>query len=234
MKIYFKLKSRLIVATAIATMLLLAMITGTAAETNVVSDVAAYNRTINERAEKIVATLNVEDLTKSTRVRDVITQQYRDLAKIHEARDVKIAAAKQENTSTNKASVDGEIKATQAETKVKLDQLHTKFLDNLSSELSPAQVEKVKDGLTYGVVPLTYGVYLKMYPDLTGAQRKQIMTWLVEARELAMDEGSSKEKHGVFGKYKGRINNYLSAAGYDAKKAEQNLKDSNALVPKKK
>jgi hypothetical protein len=42
--------------------------------------------------------------------------------------------------------------------------------------------------------------------------------WLVEARELAMDEGSSDAKHAVFGKYKGRINNYLSAAGYDMKK----------------
>jgi hypothetical protein len=42
--------------------------------------------------------------------------------------------------------------------------------------------------------------------------------WLVEARELAMDEGSSEKKHAVFGKYKGRINNYLSAEGYDMKK----------------
>jgi hypothetical protein len=33
-----------------------------------------------------------------------------------------------------------------------------------------------------------------------------------------MDAGSSDEKHKWFGKYKGRINNYLSAAGYDMKK----------------
>ena len=44
------------------------------------------------------------------------------------------------------------------------------------------------------------------------------MTWLVEAREHAMDAESSEKKHGWFGKYKGRINNYLSAAGYDLKK----------------
>lgn len=73
-----------------------------------------------------------------------------------------------------------------------------------------------------------------MYPDLTGPQKKQIMAWLVEARELAMDGGSSKEKHAVFGKYKGRINNYLSAAGYDAKKAERNLKKSSAPTPEGK
>ena len=38
-----------------------------------------------------------------------------------------------------------------------------------------------------------------------------------------MDAGSSEEKHAMFGKYKGRINNYLSAAGYDMKQAEKDL-----------
>lgn len=33
-----------------------------------------------------------------------------------------------------------------------------------------------------------------------------------------MDAGTSKEKHAWFGKYKGRINNYLSAQGYDLNK----------------
>jgi hypothetical protein len=36
-----------------------------------------------------------------------------------------------------------------------------------------------------------------------------------------MDAGSSEEKHGWFRKYKGRINNELSAAGYDLKLAEE-------------
>jgi len=38
-----------------------------------------------------------------------------------------------------------------------------------------------------------------------------------------MDGGSSEEKHAEFGKYKGRINNYLSKAGYDMKQAEKDL-----------
>jgi len=70
---------------------------------------------------------------------------------------------------------------------------------------------------------ITYNVYLKMMPDLSVEQKRQIRAWLWEARELAMDQGSSKEKHGVFGKYKGKINNYLSAAGYNLKEAEKNL-----------
>ena len=58
-----------------------------------------------------------------------------------------------------------------------------------------------------------------MILDLTEEQQKQIYTWLLEAREYAMDAESSDKKHQWFGKYKGRINNYLSAAGYDLKKA---------------
>jgi hypothetical protein len=60
-----------------------------------------------------------------------------------------------------------------------------------------------------------------MIPALTPEQKGKICDWLKEARELAMDEGSSEDKHRVFGKFKGRINNYLSAEGYDMKKEEK-------------
>jgi hypothetical protein len=74
--------------------------------------------------------------------------------------------------------------------------------------------------MTYGVLQVTYKAYQDMLPGLTSEQKKQILAWLTEARELAMDAESSEKKHAVFGKYKGRINNYLSAAGIDMKKAE--------------
>lgn len=199
-----------------------------AAETNSVVDAeVAYTRTINQRADKIVATLGIADTNQATRARDIITRQYRDLAKIHDGRDMQIKAVK-EKSGDDKASATAAIQAVRDETKPKLDKVHGEFLAKLSAELSPEQVDKVKDGLTYGVLPLTYGVYLKMYPELTDEQKTQIKTWLTEARELAMDGSTSDEKHAVFGKYKGKINNYLSKAGYDAKKAEQNLKKPTA------
>jgi hypothetical protein len=207
------------------------------AETNSVADAdAAYARTINQRADKIVATLGMTETNKFNRVRDIIAQQYRDLSKIHDERDVRIRAMQAEAAKIepeNKAAADGPVAAVRAETKARLDQLHGEFLARLATELSPEQMDKVKDGMTYGVLPLTYGVYLRMYPDLTDEQKKQIMAWLVEARELAMDGSTSDEKHAVFGKYKGRINNYLSKAGYDAKKGEQNLKKPAAPPPPK-
>ena len=105
-----------------------------------------------------------------------------------------------------------------------MHELHQRYLSKLSSVLTAEQVTKVKDGMTYSILPVTYSAYLDMLPDLTAAQRQQIMTWLAEAREHAMDAGSSEQKHAVFGTYKGRINNYLSASGIDMKKAEADWK----------
>lgn len=199
-----------------------------AAETNATSEAeAAYTRTITERADKIVATLNIADPNKYGRVRDIIVRQYRDLSGIHDARDAAIKEA-QGKPGADKVATEAAVQKVRDESKVQTDQLHGEFLARLAAELTPAQVDQVKDGLTYGVLPLTYGVYLKMYPDLTDDQKTQIMAWLVEARELAMDGGSAQEKHAVFGKYKGRINNYLSRAGYDAKAAERNLRAAEA------
>ena len=88
----------------------------------------------------------------------------------------------------------------------------------LSLYLDDAQIELVKDGITMGVVPKTYDATLDMIPSLTEEEKAQIMAWLKEARELALDAESSKKKHEAFGKYKGRINNYLVKRGYDLKK----------------
>ena len=87
--------------------------------------------------------------------------------------------------------------------------------------LSPEQIEKVKDVMTFNVVHVTYDAQVDMIPTLTDEEKAQIMAWLKEARELALDAESSKKKHEVFGKYKGRINNYLSARGYDLVKERE-------------
>ena len=72
--------------------------------------------------------------------------------------------------------------------------------------------------MTYNVLNVTYKAMLEMIPSLKTEEKTQIMSWLVEARELAMDAESSEKKHWWFGKYKGRINNYLAAQGYDLQK----------------
>lgn len=178
----------------------------------------AYTKVITGRADKIVKTLAISDVKKSLRVRNIITSQYRNLSAIHDARDTSINSV---NAQKGLSAEDAEerISRIKSETTAKLEKLRSEYLEKLSNELTPGEVDKVKDGMTYGVLPITFTGYLEMIPGLTEGQKKQIMAYLLEAREHAMDAGSSEEKHAWFGKYKGKINNYLSAAGYDLKKA---------------
>lgn len=179
----------------------------------------AYTRTINDRAAKIVATLSLSDGAKSDRVKKLVADQYRALNEVHTNRDNQIKTLKASGAS--KEAIDAQTKQLETEAGARLDELHARYLAALAAELTPAQVDQVKDGMTYGVVNVTYKGYLDMIPSLTEKQKQQIMAWLVEAREHAMDAESSDKKHAWFGKYKGRINNYLSAAGYDIKKERE-------------
>ncbi len=173
-----------------------------------------------QRAEKIVAPIVAGDPVQAARVRDIVAQQYTDLRRIHEARAGAFAVARRNSEPTAAALA---VTAAQDQALARQAELHFAFLGRLAGELTPAQIDAVKDGMTYGVVPLTERVYGEMLPNLTPEQRKQIRAWLVEAREHAMDAGSSDEKHAWFGKYKGKINNFLAAAGINLKQAEKDL-----------
>jgi hypothetical protein len=188
----------------------------------------AYTQDITKRADKIVASLGITDEAQKTRVRDLIAQQYRTLREIHAGRDARISEAKQ--SPGDPAVADGWAKVNRDAANLKLTDAHRRFVARLSVELTPEQVDKVKDGLTYGVVGITYKRYLELFPAMKDEDKREILADLVEAREYAMDAGKSEEKHAIFGKYKGRINNYLSKAGYDMKKAEKTLADKETTA----
>jgi len=148
----------------------------------------AYIRVVTERAGKIVAKLGLPDSAKFYQVRTMVADQYRDLNAMSQRKDTNVTKQ------------------------------HNVYLAKLATVLTPQQIDQVKDGMTYSVLEVTYKAYCEKYPGLTDEQKMYVMNCLTEAREHAMDGGSSKEKHAWFGKYKGRINNYLSAQGYDQKK----------------
>ena len=189
-----------------------------------------FRKTIHERSVKIVNTLELKDSGKYNKVVDLLTDQYFDLNKIHDKTKGSIAAINSQQLTgeekTSRIRIEEDKKASQ------LSELHKEFIAKLQKSLSDEQIEKIKDGMTYRVMPITYTAYQDMIPALTPEQKEKIHDWLKEAREIAMDQGSSEEKHKVFGKYKGRINNYLSSQGYNMKAEEkawqQRIKDREA------
>lgn len=157
----------------------------------------AYSQAIAERAANIAKVMDFSSEDQKARIEKVISDYYRTLRDIHAKRDA---------THGNEESL--------AAARLDVFEAHNRFLAQLAADLPCGQIEKVKDGLTYGVLNHTYDAYLAKLPELSDEHKRTIRAFLIEARELAMDGGSADEKHATFRKYKGKINNYLSAAGF--------------------
>lgn len=193
---------------------------------------AAYIKTVTARAEKIVSSLNLSDAAKAARVTEILSTQYVSLNDIYTGRDNEIKEAKA--LQAGKEEIAAKVKEAEDAAAPRIQQQHDDFLQKLSTELTEEQIVKIKDGLTYSVLPITYKAFLEMIPSLKPAEKDQIMAWLVEAREHAMNAESSEKKHGWFGKYKGKINNYLSAQGYDLQKERKEWEARNKAREEKK
>ncbi len=156
---------------------------------------AKYVETIVARSQKIVNSLQLQSDYARTNVLHIISNRYFLL------NDIYAKYGKKEKDARD----------------AELYKHHFEFAASLANYLSEKDIEQVKDGMTFGVVPKTYQAHLEMIPSLKADEKLQILNWLKEAREFAIDAENSKAKHGWFGKYKGRINNWLAKRGYDLK-----------------
>ena len=178
-----------------------------------------YVESIVNRSQKIVDKLGLTDAKVAEDVCNVIANRYFELNDIYEIRDAKVKGVK-ESGLTGDAKNEA-LKAAENEKDAALYRSHFAFPASLSLFLNEEQIEAVKDGMTYGVVKVTYEATLDMIPSLKEEEKVQIYAWLVEAREFAMDAENSNKKHAAFGKYKGRINNYLAKRGYNLTKERE-------------
>jgi len=146
---------------------------------------------ISERSDKIVDKLNITEAKKAKFVSGMIAAHYSELNDIYSKRDdakknIKALLA------PNKPSEDA-MKKIEENVAFSIDSLHPIFLKLLATQLNEKQVIQIKDGLTYSVLHLTYNAYLEELPDLKENRKAQLMTWLLEAREHAMDAESSEK-----------------------------------------
>jgi hypothetical protein len=188
---------------------------GLQAQSPVIVD-TAYERVIAGRTAKIVNTLEIKDAKSAQKVQNLLIQQYYTVNAIHENNKKLVESIK--SGLLSKDSITSLLVAEEKRKAMALKQKHEQFIIAAKKLLTDPQLEKVKDGMTLGILPVTWKAYQEMLLQLTAEEKIKLYEWLAEARELAMDEGSSEKKHAVFGKYKGRINNYLSGRGYDMKK----------------
>lgn len=178
-----------------------------------------YVESIVNRSQKIVDKLGLTDVKAAEDVCNIIANRYFELNDIYEIRDAKVKTVKESGLTGD--AKDEALKAAENEKDAALYRSHFAFPASLSLFLNEEQIEAVKDGMTYGVVKVTYEATLDMIPSLKEEEKAQIYAWLVEAREFAMDAENSNKKHAAFGKYKGRINNYLAKRGYNLTKERE-------------
>jgi hypothetical protein len=176
-----------------------------------------YIKVITERSNKIVTGAGITDSVKFKQVRDIVVAQYSDLNTVYDARKTKVNDIKAQ-IPDDKAGANAKIALVDSDVVKQVKVLHTSYINKLNKALNADEVDKIKDGMTYRIYPITYTAYQDEIPNLTEEQKGKIKSWLLEARENAIDAESSEKKHAWFGKFKGRINNYLSAQGYDMKK----------------
>lgn len=176
-----------------------------------------YVNTILGRSKKVTDALNITGTAKGEQVMNIVANRYFELNDIYEERDSLNKAA---SALTGDAKKQAQAFA-ESQKDSKLYRSHFAFDADLSLFLDASQIETVKDVMTYNVVKVTYDAQCDMIPTLTAEEKAQILAWLKEAREFAIDAESSKKKHEAFGKYKGRINNYLSKRGYNLTKERE-------------
>ena len=208
------MKKYIIIAAAL---LSLGNMTADAVDLDSIGRDAKYVETIIQRSTKVTDALKITGTARGKEVLNIVANRYFKLNDIYTERDSIKAVAKTLTGDEKKLKMEyAEMLKDQ-----KLYKSHFGFIADLSVYLSEKEVETVKDVLTYNVVDVTYKAQCDMIPSLKLEEKVQILAWLKEAREYAMDAESSKKKHEAFGKYKGRINNWLSKRGYNLTKERE-------------
>ena len=182
---------------------------------------------LEKRDKAVLAALNLDDAAKAAKVRESLAAWFAALKTWHAANDAQIkplwnefnearSAQNAANVSAALAKIDGVYASFKPQ--------HEKFLSDLSSVLTPEQVETVKDVLTVNKVKVTYDVYLQIFPTLTDAQKAMVLQNLKAAREQAIDCEAMTEKSAFFKKFKIKIEDeYLTAQGYNPKQARKDF-----------
>ena len=203
--------------------------------------------TEEKHAKPILDALQLKDAEKEAKLRPILAAHFKALNAWHDQNDAQIKALWGEFDKARSAKSDAGADAALE----KIDGVyasfkpeHEKFDRELSTILTPEQVETVKDAMTINKVKITFNAYGEIFPGLTDEHKAFILRNLKAAREEAIDAGSMPEKSAFFKKYKIKIEAYLNTHGFDVKesyrvfvakqKAEQDAKKAAAPAEEKK
>jgi hypothetical protein len=163
-----------------------------------------------QKAAEWVASLNLADVAKETRVKTVIAEHLTAVRNWHNAHPAStVPAGINPVTGTKLTDLDREIIADSAMP----TSVHTALMDGLKKDLTQEQVEAVLDKYTIGKVQFTMNGYKSIVPDLSEKEEATILGFMKQAREQAVDYKNMKQISAIFEIYKTKSEQYLNNNG---------------------
>lgn len=180
------------------------------------SEEALFEASIERRAAKTVGEMKLDDAAKAERVKERFKRHFRDLhawdvAHGKERTELFKALRKDKENAELRAKYDALIAPLMATQK--------SFFDEMNAELTPEQVDAIRENLVGGRYDHNIRGYKAEYPDLPPEAWQKVVAMWQQAREEAMPLDNKEAKNEVFEIYKGRVNNWLSQQGYTGKSA---------------
>jgi hypothetical protein len=175
------------------------------------------------KAGEWTTALNLNDAVKEARVKTAIATHLKTVRDWHNNHPSSAVPAGINPTTGNRLSdMDRDIIANSAMPK----SVHDSLMNVLKAELTPEQVETVLDKYTIGKVAFTLQGYKAIVPDLKPEEEAQILVYLKQAREQAIDFKNMKEISAIFEIYKTKCEQYLNSNGRNWRQLYKTYTDS--------
>jgi len=176
-----------------------------------------------KKAAEWVTALNLNDADKESRVKAAIATHLKTIRDWHNEHPFTTVPAGINPAAGNKLSeLDRQVIANSAMPKT----VHEDLLNALNKDLQPDQVEIILDKYTVGKVAFTMKGYKAIVPDLKPEEEAQILSYLKQAREQAIDYKNMNQISAIFEIYKTKSEQYLNSNGRNWKQLYKSYTDA--------
>lgn len=176
---------------------------------------AATQKRIDGKVAQLIKSAKVTEADKTAKVQAIGAEWFATLFAWHKENDPKLTALWAEWNKARavvpKDEFPGEIIAVKIEeTYASLKPAYENYIKALSAELSPEQVDAVKEAWSRSPGRMrTYNSYLEIASDLADKDKEVIMARMNLAREAAMLTDADKEIVAIFKRHKVKVEQYI-------------------------
>lgn len=175
----------------------------------------AAREKIDAKAGKVVEALNLTDADKAAKAKGIVADWLVVMTSWHKQHDAELAGLWAEWNKARavvpKDEFPGEVIATKIEAVyASLKPEYGKFIERLSAELTPEQVDDLKERWSRSPgMTRTYNAFLEIVPDLPDKDKQVIKDRMLLAREAAMLTDSDKEIVAIYKRHKVKVEQYV-------------------------